>query len=356
MTQHATGRPDARVDQLPPGRPAAAGAAQADVRRRRRTGSASASRCCSTRGSASAGWTPSASTSRSGSRSSTSWASRCWSPPTSPARCTRPTTSAATAARSWCPSTGDAPPAPCDARSLRCPYHSWTYDLAGRLLKAPHTEGLSDFDPAEFGLAPVGVGSLGRLRLLPPHARAGAGPGRRDGAVRGPAGALPAGVAGERAPLRLRRARQLQGPAGELQRVLPLRAGAPRADPAGAVVRRRWHRPRLGQRRGAPRRCLDVHHHRHHQPPAVPRPRRARARAAQGRAGLPEPVRRPARPTTWPRSCCARSASTAPGSSATCCSHPTRSGARASTPTTPATCGTWSTVRTGRSASRCSAA
>lgn len=46
------------------------------------------------------------------------------------------------------------------ARSLRCPYHSWTYDLAGRLLKAPHTDGVR-IDPDEFSLVPVGVGSWG---------------------------------------------------------------------------------------------------------------------------------------------------------------------------------------------------
>jgi phenylpropionate dioxygenase-like ring-hydroxylating dioxygenase large terminal subunit len=43
---------------------------------------------------------------------------------------------------------GERPPA-CDAKSLRCPYHSWTYDLAGRLLHAPHTE---DLDPDQFSL------------------------------------------------------------------------------------------------------------------------------------------------------------------------------------------------------------
>ncbi len=51
----------------------------------------------------------------------------------------------------------DAAPPPCDISALRCPYHSWTYDLDGRLLKAPHTEGIDDFDPSEFGLHPVGV-------------------------------------------------------------------------------------------------------------------------------------------------------------------------------------------------------
>jgi Rieske 2Fe-2S family protein len=50
----------------------------------------------------------------------------------------------------------DPAPAPCAARSLRCPYHSWTYGLDGRLLHAPHTEG-TDLDPDEFGLHAVGA-------------------------------------------------------------------------------------------------------------------------------------------------------------------------------------------------------
>jgi Rieske 2Fe-2S family protein len=47
-----------------------------------------------------------------------------------------------------------APTVTCAASSLRCPYHSWTYSLAGELLRAPHTE---DLDAAEFSLHPVGV-------------------------------------------------------------------------------------------------------------------------------------------------------------------------------------------------------
>ena len=42
------------------------------------------------------------------------------------------------------------------AGALRCPYHSWTYSLAGRLLKAPHTDGV-EIDPADFSLHAVGV-------------------------------------------------------------------------------------------------------------------------------------------------------------------------------------------------------
>jgi len=57
-------------------------------------------------------------------------------------------------------------PVPCAAASLRCPYHSWTYDLDGRLLRAPHTEDVDDFDPAEFGLHPVAVDSWAGFLFL----------------------------------------------------------------------------------------------------------------------------------------------------------------------------------------------
>ncbi len=56
---------------------------------------------------------------------------------------------------------GSSAPAPCAARSLRCPYHSWTYALDGRLVKAPHTEDVDGFALDEFSLAPVGVDSWG---------------------------------------------------------------------------------------------------------------------------------------------------------------------------------------------------
>jgi Rieske 2Fe-2S family protein len=52
-------------------------------------------------------------------------------------------------------------PAPYRAGSMRCPYHSWTYDLEGRLLRAPHTEDVDDFDPDRFGLHPVAVDTWG---------------------------------------------------------------------------------------------------------------------------------------------------------------------------------------------------
>jgi Rieske 2Fe-2S family protein len=60
---------------------------------------------------------------------------------------------------------GATPPA-CDVGALRCPYHSWTYDLDGRLLKAPHTEGVDDFDPTDFGLHAVGVRTWGGFAFV----------------------------------------------------------------------------------------------------------------------------------------------------------------------------------------------
>lgn len=53
----------------------------------------------------------------------------------------------------------DAEPVLGAARALRCPYHSWTYALDGRLLRAPHTDNLDPpLDPSGFGLCPVEVG------------------------------------------------------------------------------------------------------------------------------------------------------------------------------------------------------
>ena len=49
------------------------------------------------------------------------------------------------------------PPASgCGNRKLfRCGYHGWTYRLDGALLVTPEFDGVEDFDPREFGLAPV---------------------------------------------------------------------------------------------------------------------------------------------------------------------------------------------------------
>ena len=129
----------------------------------------SASGSCTASGSAPGG-SPSSGSARgagSGSPSST-WRPRaCSSRRTTTAGCGRSTTSAGTAAPRSCPSTRTSSrPEPCRAASLRCPYHSWTYDLAGRLLRAPHTDDVDDFDPAEFGLHPVAAETWGGFLFL----------------------------------------------------------------------------------------------------------------------------------------------------------------------------------------------
>ena len=44
----------------------------------------------------------------------------------------------------------------CGNRKLfRCGYHGWTYRLDGALLVTPEFDGVEDFDPRDFGLAPV---------------------------------------------------------------------------------------------------------------------------------------------------------------------------------------------------------
>jgi len=62
------------------------------------------------------------------------------------------------------PATG--PPAPTRASALRCPYHSWTYDLDGSLLHAPHTEDVTDLDRASFSLKAVRVDRWGGFLWL----------------------------------------------------------------------------------------------------------------------------------------------------------------------------------------------
>jgi Rieske 2Fe-2S family protein len=76
------------------------------------------------------------------------------------------------------------PPVTCPAASLRCPYHSWTYGLDGRLLRAPHADVP---DPEAFRLAAVAVATWGGfvfLHLTPAAA------GGLDEAVTGPASSL----------------------------------------------------------------------------------------------------------------------------------------------------------------------
>lgn len=57
------------------------------------------------------------------------------------------------------------------AAAVRCPYHSWTYGLDGRLLRSPHADVA---DPAAFSLTPVGIDTWGGfvfVHLTPDAAR-----------------------------------------------------------------------------------------------------------------------------------------------------------------------------------------
>jgi len=52
---------------------------------------------------------------------------------------------------------------PCDLKVIRCPYHSWSYHLDGRLRSAPLA---GDIDPDRFSLHPVGADQWGGFLFL----------------------------------------------------------------------------------------------------------------------------------------------------------------------------------------------
>lgn len=51
-------------------------------------------------------------------------------------------------------------------KRLRCPYHSWSYDLDGRLRAAPHMDEVEDFDLSCWGLMAVRLAVRGGLVLI----------------------------------------------------------------------------------------------------------------------------------------------------------------------------------------------
>jgi Rieske 2Fe-2S family protein len=42
-------------------------------------------------------------------------------------------------------------------RAFQCPYHAWTYDLAGKLVAAPNLTKMPDIDRVQYGLVPVAL-------------------------------------------------------------------------------------------------------------------------------------------------------------------------------------------------------
>ena len=222
------------------------------------------------------------------------------------------------------------------AAALRCPYHSWTYDLDGRLLRAPHTEDVDDFDPTAFGLHPVGVDAWGGFLFAAP------GAGRRGrrcvdelGRGAGPGRALPARPARRRPPADLRRAARTTRSCWRTTTSATTAAGVHpelvRLVPAFGARRRR---PRLGGRHPAPRRARGRSPRRApptaRRSPGLDEDERVRHK---GELRLPQPdavslsADHVAAFTLWPTR-----PWTAPGSSATCCSRPTRSRGTPSTP------------------------
>jgi Rieske 2Fe-2S family protein len=60
-----------------------------------------------------------------------------------------------------------------NGRRIVCPYHAWTYDLNGQLLRAPHMSKEIGFDPAKVQLYKVGLevwGGFVFVNLSPQHA------------------------------------------------------------------------------------------------------------------------------------------------------------------------------------------
>lgn len=65
------------------------------------------------------------------------------------------------------PTLPGAAPQACAAKSIRCPYHSWTYALDGSLLRAPHTQP-GELQATDFHLHPVGVEEWGGFVFVHP--------------------------------------------------------------------------------------------------------------------------------------------------------------------------------------------
>ena len=182
----------------------------------------------------------------------------------------------------------DAPPEPCAAKSLRCPYHSWTYGLDGRLLHAPHTEDV-DLDTSAFGLRALRAAAWGGFLWLTEDLEAPAVVDALspvpDRVRRYPLDTL---VVGMRLTYSVAANwKVIAENYNECYHCGPVHPELSRLVPAFG---RRRRRPRVGRRHPAPRGRLDVHPVRHDRPGAVPGPRRRRTGAAQGRARLPEPA------------------------------------------------------------------
>jgi phenylpropionate dioxygenase-like ring-hydroxylating dioxygenase large terminal subunit len=57
--------------------------------------------------------------------------------------------------------------------TLQCPYHAWTYELDGRLRKAPRSEREPGFDASDLSLLPVAIDPWGPFVCVTPDIKAG---------------------------------------------------------------------------------------------------------------------------------------------------------------------------------------
>jgi choline monooxygenase len=61
----------------------------------------------------------------------------------------------------------------CRHRELRCPFHRWSWDLAGRLREVPSRRGFGSLPAEEYGLFPVAVDTWGPMVFVDPSSVAG---------------------------------------------------------------------------------------------------------------------------------------------------------------------------------------
>ena len=173
------------------------------------------------------------------------------------------------------------PPVCAAAGALRCPYHSWTYSLAGSLLRAPHTDGVDSTRRSSrctrwrveawegFVFVHLDAGDARRW----PRRVAKAAASLANYAM----GELVTGLTlGYEVAANWKVVAENYN---ECYHCGPVHPELSRLVPAFA---RRRRRPDLGGRHPAPRGGLDLHDERHHHPGAAAGPGRGGADPAQG--------------------------------------------------------------------------